>query len=498
MRRHASARAASAGITSADTGGEPTPGVVGACARTELPDSRDAGVVPDGPGGGADAPGSSDVLPTPARRRTQTSMPMAASRLRRRGDRVRIDIGAFYAPAAGGAESPSSPVDLLNRSTASGIVLRSLRRNTDMKYHTDDTRITGMEEVQAPEALIAELPVSDEASRRVFTSRREISDIIHGRDDRLMVVIGPCSIHDPAAALDYADKLAVEAERFKDTLKIVMRVYFEKPRTTVGWKGLINDPDLNDSFDINRGLHIARRLLRDLIDRGLSTGTEYLDPISPQYFGDLVCWGAIGARTTESQIHRQLASGLSCPIGFKNSTDGSVQVAVDAVKSAQHPHIFLSVTKQGHSAIFSTSGNEDCHIILRGGAGRSNFDNPSVHYASRVLERAGLVPKLMIDMSHANSNKQHRQQIAVCSDICKQLHEGEPRIMGVMIESNLIEGRQDIVPGRALTYGQSITDACIGWDDSVRCLESLSEGVSARGVTRVVTDSDAGDPASGD
>jgi 3-deoxy-7-phosphoheptulonate synthase len=367
-----------------------------------------------------------------------------------------------------------------------------------MKYHTDDTRITGMEEVLAPEALIYEVPIGDAASRLVYTARRELSDIIHGRDSRLIVVIGPCSIHDPAAALDYADKLARQAERFRDTLAVVMRVYFEKPRTTVGWKGLINDPDLNDSFDINRGLGIARRLLRDLVDRGLATGTEYLDPISPQYFGDLVCWGAIGARTTESQIHRQLASGLSCPIGFKNSTDGSVQVAVDAVKSAQHPHIFLSVTKQGHSAIFSTAGNDDGHIILRGGGGRSNYDNPSVHYACRVLERAGLVPKLMIDMSHANSNKQHGQQIAVCRDICKQLEEGESRIMGVMIESNLVEGRQDIVPGRPLVYGQSITDACIGWDDSVRCLEALADAAATRGVTRVVTDPDAADPASGD
>jgi len=349
-----------------------------------------------------------------------------------------------------------------------------------LKYHTDDTRITGMEEVLAPETLIAELPISDEASRLVYTARREISAIIHGHDDRLLVVIGPCSIHDPAAALEYADRLAPEAERLKAQLKIVMRVYFEKPRTTVGWKGLINDPDLNDSFDINRGLKIARKLLGDLIDRGMATGTEYLDPISPQYFGDLVCWGAIGARTTESQIHRQLASGLSCPIGFKNSTDGAVQVAVDAVKSAAHPHIFLSVTKRGHSAIFSTSGNDDCHIILRGGGGRPNFDNPSVHYASRMLERAGLTPKLMIDASHANSGKQHRQQLAVCSDVGKQLAEGEPRIMGVMVESNLIEGRQDIVPGKALTYGQSITDACLGWDDSLRCLDALADAVAAR------------------
>jgi 3-deoxy-7-phosphoheptulonate synthase len=354
-----------------------------------------------------------------------------------------------------------------------------------MKYHTDDVRITGMQEVSPPEALLAELPISDAASQLVFTERREISDIIHGRDARLVVVIGPCSIHDPIAALEYADRLAEQARTYRDSLKIVMRVYFEKPRTTVGWKGLINDPHLNNSFDINLGLKTARGLLRALIEKGVATGTEYLDPISPQYFGDLVCWGAIGARTTESQIHRQLASGLSCPIGFKNSTDGSVQVAVDAVKSARHSHIFLSVTKQGRSAIFSTSGNEDCHIILRGG-GRPNYDNPSVHYASRVLEQAGLVPKVMIDMSHANSNKQHRQQLNVCADICKQLSDGEPRIMGVMIESNLVEGRQELSKGRELMYGQSVTDACIGWDDSIRCLERLAEAVTLRNAHAAV------------
>jgi len=349
-----------------------------------------------------------------------------------------------------------------------------------MKYHTDDVRITGMEEVLPPEALLADLPISDVASRFVYTERRELSDIIHGRDPRLMVVIGPCSIHDPAAALEYAGRLSEQIARYRDTLKIVMRVYFEKPRTTVGWKGLINDPHLNNSFDINLGLRTARGLLRSLIEQGVATGTEYLDPISPQYFGDLVCWGAIGARTTESQIHRQLASGLSCPIGFKNSTDGSVQVAVDAVKSAHHPHIFLSVTKQGRSAIFSTSGNEDCHIILRGGGGRPNYDSESVLRATLALEAAGLTPKLMVDMSHANSSKQFRQQIDVAADISRQLETGQSRIMGVMIESNLIEGRQDIGTGRALTYGQSVTDACIGWDDSLACLDQLATAVAQR------------------
>lgn len=349
-----------------------------------------------------------------------------------------------------------------------------------MKYHTDDVRITGMQEVIAPDELLAALPLDAFASELVFRTRAEIGDILHGRNDRLLVVIGPCSIHDPVAALEYADRLAEQARTFSSALKIVMRVYFEKPRTTVGWKGLINDPHLDNSFDINQGLHTARGLLRDIVGKGLGTGTEYLDPITPQYIGDLVCWGAIGARTTESQVHRQLASGLSCPIGFKNSTDGSVQVAADAVASASHSHIFLSVTKRGHSAIFSTSGNGDCHIILRGGGGRSNYDNPSVHYASRVLEQAGLVPKVMIDMSHANSNKQHRQQLNVCADIAAQLADGEPRIMGVMIESNLVEGSQRLSPD--LVYGQSITDACLGWEDSVACLEQLAEAAARRNL----------------
>jgi 3-deoxy-7-phosphoheptulonate synthase len=349
-----------------------------------------------------------------------------------------------------------------------------------MKYLTDDIRITGMQEVTAPEDLIAEIPIDDAASRLVFDARHAISDTIHGRSDRLLVVVGPCSIHDPVAAEEYATKLKAEADRLADDLLVVMRVYFEKPRTTVGWKGLINDPDLNDSFDINRGLRIARGLLRDIANLGLPAGTEYLDPISPQYIGDLVSWGAIGARTTESQVHRQLASGLSCPIGFKNSTDGSIQVAVDAIRSAHHAHIFLSVTKHGHSAIFSTAGNDDCHIILRGGNGRPNFDNPSVHYACRILEQAGFHPSLMIDMSHANSQSDHRRQLDVCSNVCKQLSEGEHRIMGVMIESNLVEGRQNLNAGKPLTYGQSITDACIGWEDTVKVLEQLANGVCNR------------------
>jgi len=349
-----------------------------------------------------------------------------------------------------------------------------------MKYLTDDIRITGMEEVIAPEALIDELPLTDTASRTIFTSRKLISDVLHGRDPRMMVVIGPCSIHDPKAALEYAERLSDIATRYRDDLVIIMRVYFEKPRTTVGWKGLINDPHLDNSFDVNTGLHIARGLLSDIADKGLGTGTEYLDPITPQYLGDLVSWGAIGARTTESQVHRQLASGLSCPVGFKNSTDGSIQVAVDAINSAANPHIFLSVTKRGHSAIFSTSGNEDCHLILRGGGGRTNYDSASIQQACTLLEKSGLAARVMVDMSHANSEKQHRRQIDVCADICRQVGEGEQRIFGVMIESNLVEGNQKIGAAGTMTYGQSITDACIGWDDSVACLAELAAASARR------------------
>ncbi|MCB1684922.1 MAG: 3-deoxy-7-phosphoheptulonate synthase [Pseudomonadales bacterium] len=349
-----------------------------------------------------------------------------------------------------------------------------------MKYLTDDVRITGMEEVIAPAELIAQLPIDDAASELIFSTRAQISQILRGEDPRLLVVIGPCSIHDPKAALEYADRLAKIAAELKDQLHIIMRVYFEKPRTTVGWKGLINDPHLNDSCDINHGLAMARGVLRDITARGLGTGTEFLDPITPQYLGDLVSWGAIGARTTESQVHRQLASGLSCPIGFKNSTDGSIQVAVDAIGSAAHPHVFLSVTKQGHSAIFSTAGNEDCHVILRGGGGKSNYDNPSVHYASRLLEQAGLNNRVMIDMSHANSDKDFRKQLKVCDDLCRQISQGENRIFGVMIESNLVEGKQKIGRPAEMTYGQSITDGCLSWEDSERCLRALAEASDAR------------------
>jgi len=349
-----------------------------------------------------------------------------------------------------------------------------------MKYQTDDVRITGMEEVIAPARLIDEMPISSKASQLIFATRQQISDILAGDDSRLLVIIGPCSIHDPEAATEYAQRLSEAAARYERELLIVMRVYFEKPRTTVGWKGLINDPNLNNSYDINLGLRTARGVLNTIVELGLGTGTEYLDPITPQYLGDLVSWGAIGARTTESQIHRQLASGLSCPIGFKNSTDGSIQVAADAVASASNPHIFPSVTKEGRSAIFSTAGNEDCHIILRGGGGKTNYDTASINAAATALEKAELRQKIMIDMSHANSQKQHQNQLKVCEDICKQLAAGDDRLFGVMIESNLAAGNQKIGDGTGLTYGQSITDACIDWDDSAKALAELARANASR------------------
>jgi 3-deoxy-7-phosphoheptulonate synthase len=296
-----------------------------------------------------------------------------------------------------------------------------------------------------------------------------------------MVVIGPCSIHDPKAALEYTGRLVDEAQKYREHLLIVMRVYFEKPRTTVGWKGLINDPHLDNSYAINEGLHIARQLLLDIGSLGMATGTEFLDPISPQYVGDLVSWGAIGARTTESQIHRQLASGLSCPIGFKNSTDGSVQVALDAIRSSSHSHIFLSVTKQGHSAIFSTSGNPDCHVILRGGNQGPNFSAQSIAETSTSLQAVEIPAGIMVDMSHANSQKDHRKQLAVAADLCSQISAGNQDIIGVMVESNLEEGQQSIGDDPSqLKYGQSITDACIGWDDTQQILRELNSAARSR------------------
>ncbi|MBV26859.1 MAG: 3-deoxy-7-phosphoheptulonate synthase [Gammaproteobacteria bacterium] len=340
-----------------------------------------------------------------------------------------------------------------------------------MKFNTDDTRIAGMAEVRDAQALLDEIPLSEQGSSFVFNTRKACADILRGNDPRLLVVVGPCSIHDPVAAMEYAQKLAAAAQQWRDQLLILMRVYFEKPRTTVGWKGLINDPHLNDSFDINAGLATARRLLRDITELGLGSGTEYLDPITPQYIGDLVCWSAIGARTTESQIHRQLASGLSCPVGFKNSTLGDVQVAVDAVLSARHNHIFPSVTKAGHSAIFSTTGNDDCHVILRGGR-EPNFDAASVQAGCDLLAAAGLPPRLMVDLSHANSSKDHERQKIAGASIAEQLQSAPKNVMGVMIESHLVAGRQSL--GDDLVYGQSVTDACIGWDDTLALLDQLA------------------------
>jgi len=345
---------------------------------------------------------------------------------------------------------------------------------------TKDLRIIGTQEIQTPEALMQELALTERAAATVTEARQKIYDALDGKDDRLVVIIGPCSIHDTEAALDYAGRLAKMIDELGDDLIIVMRVYFEKPRTTVGWKGLINDPDLDDSFHINKGVRKARELLLKLAEMGIPAGHEYLDLISPQYISDLVAWGAIGARTTESQGHRELASGLSCPVGFKNGTDGGVQVAIDAMRAAQGTHHFISITLQGHSAIFTTSGNEYTHVILRGGSDRPNYDRVSVDVATEKLEASGLNPRLMIDCSHANSQKQHLKQIEVCRDIIHQIKTGQDNIFGIMIESNLVAGRQDFKVGVELTYGQSITDACIGWEDSQILLRELAAGVRAK------------------
>jgi len=347
-------------------------------------------------------------------------------------------------------------------------------------HQTKDLRISGTKEIQTPEALMQELPLTEKAASTVTDARQQVYDVLDGKDDRLVVIIGPCSIHDIQAAHEYADRLAKMIDELRDDLLIVMRVYFEKPRTTVGWKGLINDPDLDGSFHINKGVRMARELLLSLAEKGIPAGHEYLDLISPQYISDLVSWGAIGARTTESQGHRELASGLSCPVGFKNGTDGGVQVAIDAMRAAQGSHHFISITLQGHSAIFTTSGNEYTHVILRGGSDRPNYDRVSVADATARLEKAGLNPRLMIDCSHANSQKQFHKQIEVCRDIIHQIKTGQDNIFGVMIESHLVEGRQDFATGADLTYGQSITDACIGWDDSENLLRELAAGVRAK------------------
>jgi 3-deoxy-7-phosphoheptulonate synthase len=324
-----------------------------------------------------------------------------------------------------------------------------------------------------------EFPCTSHISATVYQARRAVHDILHGDDDRLVVVIGPCSIHNPVAAIEYATRLMAQRKHFEADLEIIMRVYFEKPRTTVGWKGLINDPGLDGSFNINQGLRTARQLLIDVNSLGLPAGCEFLDMITPQYIADLVSWGAIGARTTESQVHRELASGLSCPVGFKNGTDGNIKIAIDAIKAASQPHHFLSVTKGGHSAIVSTVGNNDCHLILRGGK-VPNYDAANVQAACETLGKAGLRPKLMVDASHANSHKDYRKQPEVLENIAAQMEAGDPRIFGVMVESNLVGGRQDLIAGQPLAYGQSITDGCIDWDASLAVLERLAAAVRNR------------------
>lgn len=348
-----------------------------------------------------------------------------------------------------------------------------------MENRTDDLRITGTQTLREPDELIGLVPVSKEVGDVVVKARQDVSAMLRGEDDRVAVVVGPCSIHDPDAALEYAQKLAAVKQQYSDQLCIIMRVYFEKPRTTVGWKGLINDPDMDNSFNINKGLQLARTLLSDINAMGLPAGVEYLDLISPQYIADLVGWGAIGARTTESQGHRELASGLSCPVGFKNGTAGSMQIAVDAIGAATQPHNFLSVSKNGHSSIFTTAGNPDCHVILRGGKGNINYDAASVDSASALLAKAGLPERVMIDCSHANSRKMHERQKYVCRDICAQIADGDQRIMGVMIESNLVAGAQS-PSAKPLVRGQSVTDACLSWDDTTPLLDALAEAVVAR------------------
>ncbi|HCE51549.1 MAG TPA: 3-deoxy-7-phosphoheptulonate synthase [Shewanella baltica] len=348
-----------------------------------------------------------------------------------------------------------------------------------MYYQNDDVRIKEVKELLPPIAILERFPASEKASATVFNARNSIHNILAKTDDRLLVVIGPCSIHDPKAALEYGQRLVALRERYKDQLEIVMRVYFEKPRTTVGWKGLINDPYMDNSFKLNDGLRTARKLLVDLNDSGMPTAGEFLDMITPQYMADLMCWGAIGARTTESQVHRELASGLSCPVGFKNGTDGTIKVAIDAIGAANAPHHFLSVTKLGHSAIVSTKGNPDCHIILRGGR-EPNYSAPHVAEISQQLLKAKLTDNIMIDFSHANSSKQYQRQLVVAEDVAGQVATGNTAIFGVMVESHLVEGRQDLIEGQELCYGQSITDACIGWDDTESLLAILNQSIIER------------------
>lgn len=345
---------------------------------------------------------------------------------------------------------------------------------------TDNLRIASITEVSTPDVVRSEIPLTDAAAETVDQARNAIANVLNGQDDRLVAIVGPCSIHDPAAAKDYANKLARLREELADDIVIVMRVYFEKPRTTVGWKGLINDPDLNDSFQIDKGLRSARKLLLELNDSGMPAGVEYLDILTPQYISDLVSWGAIGARTTESQLHREMGSGLSCAVGFKNGTEGNIKVAVDAIQSARNPHRFLSLTTAGAVSIFETTGNDQTHVILRGGSSGPNYEAEHIDATAAMLEKAGLPSKIMVDCSHANSQKNHERQLIVAEDLGNQIAAGDNRIFGVMVESHLVAGRQDVEPGATPTYGQSITDACLGWDDTDVLLRKLATAVRTR------------------
>ncbi len=345
---------------------------------------------------------------------------------------------------------------------------------------TDDIRIAQTKELVSPNIIHEQFPITEEAAETTDKARKEIEAIMAGNDDRLVVIVGPCSIHDPKSAIEYAGRLAELKQELKEELVIVMRVYFEKPRTTVGWKGLINDPDLNSSFSVNKGLGIARDLLLSINDMGVPAGCEYLDLITPQYTGDVVSWGAIGARTTESQCHRELSSGLSCPVGFKNGTGGNLKIAIDAIGAASNPHHFLSVTKEGRTAIVESTGNKFTHIILRGGSNEPNYSAKHVEEASSMLEAAKLPANIMIDFSHANSYKTPSRQREVCDDVCSQINAGETRIFGVMIESHLVEGAQKVVEGQELVYGQSITDGCIGWAETEDLCRNLANAVRSR------------------
>ena len=352
-----------------------------------------------------------------------------------------------------------------------------------MHFKVDDVRIREIKELAPPSHLLREFPCTEKTEELTYNTRQAIHRVLHGSDDRMLVIIGPCSIHDPKAGLEYAQRLLEMKRDLEKDLIVVMRVYFEKPRTTVGWKGLVNDPDLDGTYQINKGLRLARQLLLEINELGMPAGNEFLDMISPQYYADLASWGAIGARTTESQVHRELASGLSCPVGFKNGTDGNIRIAVDALKAARVPHHFLSVTKGGHSAIVSTNGNEDCHIVLRGGK-HPNYDAGSVDAAAKELAAAGLEQRLMIDCSHSNSQKMYQRQIDVAREIGRQVATGDDRVFGVMVESHLKAGRQDLVSGKPLVYGQSITDACIGWEESVPLLRNLADSVRQRRLVK--------------